>query len=373
MSLFRNLWNSKNYRISLLLALVMLLWLASGVLVGETEAESDQETDQAREAEASVKAKVINASELPLVVSIRARTEPNRTVELQAKVEGTVQALPVNKGDFVEAGEVVCELEVEDRKEILNQAQAGLEKAEIDYDGAQRLESGGFQSQSEIAQALASLEVARAAYRRAQLDLEYLEIKAPFDGFIDERPVELGDFMQRGEMCARILDLDPLLVTGQVSEKDIAQIASGDPVNATLITGEAVSGAIRFVERSADEVTRTFRLEAEIPNSEYSLLSGVSAALEVPTGTAMAQLINSSLLILTDSGELGVKVLDNDNRVRLMLVELISDSSSGVWVSGLPQSTTIITLGQQYVSDGEAPVVTLEDSSASTSARTGSP
>ena len=222
-----------------------------------------------------------------------------------------------------------------------------MEKAEIDYDGAQRLESGGFQSQSEIAQALASLEVARAAYRRAQLDLEYLEIKAPFDGFIDERPVELGDFMQRGEMCARILDLDPLLVTGQVSEKDIAQIASGDPVNATLITGEAVSGAIRFVERSADEVTRTFRLEAEIPNSEYSLLSGVSAALEVPTGTAMAQLINSSLLILTDSGELGVKVLDNDNRVRLMLVELISDSSSGVWVSGLPQSTTIITLGQQ--------------------------
>ena len=134
-----------------------------------------------------------------------------------------------------------------------------------------------------------------------------------------------------------------------------------------------MSGAIRFVERSADEVTRTFRLEAEIPNSEYSLLSGVSAALEVPTGTAMAQLINSSLLILTDSGELGVKVLDNDNRVRLMLVELISDSSSGVWVSGLPQSTTIITLGQQYVSDGEAPVVTLEDSSASTSARTGSP
>jgi len=370
MSLFQNVWRSKNYRISFLLALVMLLWLASGVIVGQTETESDEANGQKQEAEASVKAKVIHASELPLVVSIRARTEPNRSVELKAKVDGTVQALPVDKGEFVKAGEVVCELDAEDRKEKLNQTQAGLEKAKIDYEGAQRLESGGFQSQSEIAEALANLEVARAAYRRAQLDLEYLQIKAPFDGFVDERPVELGDLMQRGEMCARILDLNPLLVTGQVSEKDIAQISSGDSVKATLITGETASGTIRFVERSADEVTRTFRLEAEIPNTDFLLLSGVSAQLEVPTGSAMAQLINSSLLILTDSGELGVKILDSNNRVRLILVDLISDSGSGVWVSGLPNSTTLITLGQQYVSEGGEPLVTLEDSSADTTSTT---
>ena len=94
MSLFRNLWNSKNYRISLLLALVMLLWLASGVLVGETETESDQETDQAREAEASVKAKVINASELPLVVSIRARTEPCLLYTSPSPRDATLSRMP---------------------------------------------------------------------------------------------------------------------------------------------------------------------------------------------------------------------------------------------------------------------------------------
>ena len=336
--------------------------------MGQTESKNDIEQAQEQDAQASVKAKVIHASELPLVVSIRARTEPNRSVELKAKIGGTVSALPVKKGDFVQTGEVICELDVEDREEILEQAKAGLEKAEIDYEGAQRLETGGFQSQSQIAQAFADLEIAKASYRRAQLNLEYLDIRAPFDGFVDARPVELGDLLQRGEMCARLLDLDPLVVTGQVSEKDIADISSGEIVEGTLITGEKVAGSIRFIERSADAVTRTFRLEAEVPNPDFSLLSGVSAQLEVPTGKAKAQLINSSLLILTDSGQLGVKVLDSENRVRLVLVELISDSESGVWVSGLPESTTLITLGQQYASEGEQVVVTFEDDSMNTSA-----
>lgn len=366
MSFLQTLWNTKNYRISFLLAVVMTLWLASGLILGDADSDTEQATNQ--DTQPSVKAKVIRASELPLIVTIRSRTEPNRMVELKAKVGGTVTALPVKKGDYVNAGDVICELDVEDRKEILEQAKASLEKAEIDYEGAQRLETGGFQSESEIAQTLADLEIARAAYRRAELDLEYLGIRAPFDGFVDDRPVELGDLIQRGEICARILDLDPLLVTGQVSEKDIANITAGDPISATLITGEKVSGSIRFIERSADAVTRTFRMEAEVPNPDLLLLSGVSAQLEVPTGTAMAQLINSSLLILTDSGQLGVKVLDSENRVRLVLVELISDSESGVWVSGLPESVTLITLGQQYASEGEQVVVTFEDDSVNTSA-----
>lgn len=371
MALLQAVFKRKNYRISFFLAVVMILWLVSGlwlrsdIAYGQTGSEGDS-SDQESGLQ-SVKARVIQAQDIPLSVSVLARTEPFRSVDVKAEIGGTVAELPVEKGEYVESGDLLCQLESEDRPEILQQAKAALEKAEIDYEGALRLRSGGFQSQSEIAQAQANLDSARAAHRRAELDLDNLQIRAPFEGFVDARPVEVGDLMQRGEICARVLDLDPLLIVGQIAETAIPYISPGVQVEAQLVTGEQVTGTVRFVERSADEITRTFRIEAIVPNPELDLHTGLSARMSIPTDEVKAQLVNSSLFILADSGEIGLKTLDDENRVQFTVVDLIADHGSGVWVSGLPETATLITLGQQYVAEGEEVLVTLEEDSASAS------
>ena len=367
MSLFRRIWDTINYRISFLLTVFLVLWLASGILSGDDKSDLNS-ADNESQSDARVRAQIIEAELYTNSIVVRARTEPNRVVDMRAEVSGTVVDLPVKKGAFVEKGTVVCQLAIEDKQELLSRAKTQMKQAEIDFEGANRLKNDGYQSRSGIAQASADLEAAKAVYRRAELDLENIQIRAPFDGFVDDRPVQLGDLMQRGDICAHLIDVNPLLITGEVTEKSVPYIRVDDEVSAAFPTGETVEGKVRFIERSADIITRTFRIESEVKNDDFSLYSGLSAQLTVPIGEVDAHRINSSLLILSDSGELGIKILDDQDRVQFVVVDLVADSGSGIWVTGLPQQAKVITLGQQYVSEGDKVSVTLESVNQSESA-----
>ncbi len=340
----------------------MLLWLGSGLLVDSAPIEEAAQKPSAKITR--VKVRDIVARDYPVSISMRARTEPNRSVDVRAELTGRVVSLPLEKGALVAAGDLLCELAAEDRVERSEQAKAALVKAQLDYDGAQRLKTGGYQSRTAIADAKAKLETAKANAIQAQVNRDNLKIKAPFDGVLDARPVEIGDFMQRGDVCGRVLDLNPLLVTGQVAEDSVAAIRSGSQVIASLATGEQVQGSVRFVERNADQITRTFRMEALIPNDDLALRSGLTARLNVPVGVAKAHLVNSSLLALDDDGNIGIKIVDENKAARYLPVEIIGDQAEGVWILGLPDNATLITIGQQYVTDGETVQVVVETQDA---------
>jgi multidrug efflux system membrane fusion protein len=250
----------------------------------------------------------------------------------------------------------------------VQQFNAMLEKARLDYDGALRLKSGGYQSRTAIADALSRLETAKADAKKAKLDLANLQIRAPFAGVVDARPVEIGDFMQRADVCARVLDMSPLLVTGRIAESSVALVQNHSTVQVALASGQTVEGKVRFIERNADEITRTFRLEALVENTDLMIRSGLTAQMIIPVGATKAHLVSASLLALDDQGKVGVKVLDSDNVVNFHLVEIIGDEKDGVWVQGLPEHTTLITVGQQYVTSGETVIPTLDSAKASLSA-----
>jgi len=362
MSFLNYVFSNRNYFIAILLSVFLILWLASGMVVGDDEdnpvGESSSVTGAAELT--TVKARILEAESYSIVVNIRGRTEPNRRIELRARVPGVVERLLVEKGEATTQGDTICELAPEDRREIVAQTSAALKKAELDYSGAQRLQNRGFQSESSMAQTLANLELARAAHKRAEIDLDNLEITAPFDGIVDQRPVEIGDIMQAGSVCAEILDMDPLLVVGEIAEANISKIQVGSAISAELLTGQKVDGTVRFIQRSSDEITRTFRVEAIIDNADLSLLSGISASLYIPLESVQAHRINSSLLILDDEGLLGVRTLTENNIVQYQSVELVGDDDSGVWVAGLPERVRLITVGQQYVAEGEQVAVSYD-------------
>lgn len=366
----KGFWANRNYRVSAIIALVLVAWLASGMVVtSEEKKESSRPvaTEQPKEL-TEVRARQINAQAYPMAVAVTAQTEANRSVDLRAEVSGQVEELPVEEGGQVDAGDVICRLAVEDRAQRLTEAKAVVEQAQIDYDGAQRLETGGFQSKTAIATAKAQLESAKANLLRRQLDLDKTAIRAPFSGIVDDRPVEIGDLVRPGDTCATVIDLNPLLVSAQVSEQEVVRIKLGEIARARLASGEKVEGAIRYISRRANDVTRSFRVEAAVANPDMRLMSGLTADLNIQVGVVPAHLISSSLLSLDDKGELGVRVLDDDKRVHFYNVELIGDASGGIWVTGLPESTLLITVGQQYVGVGEQVAVSLEENTAAMSA-----
>jgi multidrug efflux system membrane fusion protein len=356
----------KSYISAVAMVLVVAAWIASGQFVGteaaaEGEAGAKPDAGAAKPAERlTVRARVSVAQPRAGEVSLRGRTEALRTVRLMSETEGRVVDVPVEKGAMVRAGTVICRLATDDRAAALAEAKATLRQRELEQAAATQLSTKGFVSQTRAAEAAAQLDGARAMVSRMEVELARAEIRAPFDGIVEERPAEIGALLMKGGECAALVDSDPMLVVGQVAERDVGLIHVGDAGQARLVDGTKVEGRVRFVGKTAQATTRTFRVELEVPNPDARLKSGLSADIALPTPPQPAHLVSPAVLTLDDSGRVGVRTLDADNVVGFVPVTPVASTAEGMWITGLPERATLITVGQEYVKAGEKVDVALE-------------
>ena len=212
------------------------------------------------------------------------------------------------------------------------------------------------QSRVGIAQLKTTLDAAVAAVKRAELALERTQITAPFAGIMETRAVEVGDLMDMGGTCATLLDDTPMLLVGLVTEQDVGKLVLGAQVSAELLTGEQVQGELTYISRAADPTSRSYAIEVEIAGSENSIRQGITAEIFVAASETPAQLIPPSALTMNDAGAIGVKLIDQTNVVQFAEVKVIGENTSvdpGMWVTGLPSSSVLITHGQEIVFPGQ--------------------
>ena len=307
-----------------------------------------------------VRGQVIRATTLPEEVKIRGHTENKRTVDVRAETQGVVVERPVERGTVVAAGDLLCRLAVEDRQARVNQAKQAVDQTRIEHEGSLRLKDGGFQSATAIAQARARLATAEAQLEAATLDYQRTFIRAPFGGVVEQTRLEIGDYAQPATPCARIVDLDPMLLVGQVSEREVSRLTIGGTASGSLATGTTATGVISFIGHQSDPATRTYRVEATVANPDHQLLSGITADIVIVVGEVPAHQISPAVLALDDGGRLGVRTVDANDRIRFQRVEIVADGADGVWVTGLAPVVTLVTVGHQLVVDGERVSVQLQ-------------
>jgi len=362
-----------SYLWAILITLAIGGWLASGQVIisgqGDTEAvaaTSPEATDTSQAEPAvvedtpfKVRVRTISAIDREAELKIRGRTEAEQRVNLRAQTPGLVEEIDVEKGDKVAAGDVVCKLEAGSRQAHILRARASLAQAELDHDALSKLSEKGYAAQTRVRSAKAALDAARAELHEAELDLDRTTLRAPFDGIIDTLPAEIGTLLSVGDVCAEIVAGDPMLVVAQVSERDVGKLQTGMSGKARLVTGDTVEGTLSFIAPSADQETRTFRIELAVPNADDRLRDGVTAEITIPLQTTRAHRFSPAILTLNDSGAIGVRVVEAGNTVAWNEVQILGNEDGAVWVAGLPETVTIITVGQEYVEAGEtvAPVV----------------
>lgn len=334
------------------------------------------------------------ARNIDRAVLLRGRTEAARQVDMRAETSGQVISEPLRKGTSVETGDLLCEIDPGTREAMLReaearfvQAQAGipeaaarvaeaqarLEEAEINDRAAARLVEDGFASQTRVASARAAVESARAGVQSANLGLEAaqatissaeaavaaarkeidrLTITAPFAGLLESDTAEIGSLLQPGALCATVIQLDPIKLVAFVPETEVDRVKVGAPAGARLASGREVIGRVTFLSRSADPTTRTFRVEAEVSNTDLSIRDGQTVEMAVAADGATAHLLPQSALTLDDTGTLGVRVVGDEDRVEFAPVSVLRDSTDGIWVDGLPQTARVIVVGQEFVTEG---------------------
>ena len=338
-----------NVRFASFFTIALIIWFGSGLLISPQSGESVTKTTSPT----NVQVTVFDDKLFEPTVTLRATTEPYRSVNMVAQIAGQISAVLVQEGTAVKKGQAICEISVEDRYFRLAQAKAHLDQSSIAYRGALKLKSGGFQSELAISQAKATLETAKANLKRAQLNVGHLKVVAPFDGIVESREVEIGDYVVPGKTCALIVDLDPLKVTALVNELEVSQIKLGSVASASIGDNSPLDAAVSYIAHRADPATRSYRLEAVIENTEKAIRAGLSARLNILTEGVQAHLIPASSILLNDQGGMIVRIIGAGNIAQSLPVAVLGETGNGIWVSGLPGSVNIITVGQNYVIDGE--------------------
>lgn len=342
----------RSWLISAAIVVAITLWLVTGSADDdETPGVAETAIETATE-RTSVRIRNQVAEEVVRTISVNGRTAPARSVELNAETDGRVASTGVDRGERVGAGGVIVTLDERDRSARLAQAVATVKQREVEYAGRQRLKSESYVSEAQLQEAAALLEAAKAELKRAELDITYMTIRAPFDGALQERHVEVGDYVKAGDPIATVVDDRTLIVSAAISEYDAKFVARGGPASAVLATGETVNGTIRYVAPVADESTRTFTVELELDNTAGNLRAGISAELLIPAETVFAHKISPSLLTLDDAGNVGIKIINDDGVVEFVLADIALSTSDGIYVAGLPAAATIITVGQGFVTAG---------------------
>jgi multidrug efflux system membrane fusion protein len=285
----------QTYITSFITLVIAILWMLSGMLADD---EFEVKTKTQLETISSVTVLNSSASEKAKKIKVSGTTEADKLIKIRAEASGTVVSRPVKQGQFVKKDQLICQL----------------------YNASRT---------------------------------SYPKVNAPFDGYLETFSVKEGDYLNTGAVCATIIDPDPMRLIGEVSEKEINFVKVGAKAVAELISGKKVEGVVSFFSTSANKGTRTFRVEIDVKNSDRSIRDGVSAQIEIEGDTILAHKISPSILMLGEAGELGIRTVNEDDQVEFKKIEILEDSMEGIWITGLPKNTRIITIGQEYVFQGQ--------------------
>jgi len=349
------------FRFHKLAALVVLAGFAAWTATGEFSSVGSAATDAAQKPEAaqpSVPLRTVAVVTPPRVNHARAirvsgQTEADKRAVLATRQAGVIATLDVKQGDHVKTGDLILRLDAEEKTAAVEMATQVLVQREAEAKAMERLVKTGSMAKLQADNARSALATARSMLEAAQAELARNEVKAPFDGLVDRVGVELGSAVMQGAEVATIINLDPILAKGEVSERDLRYISIGDEAEVMLVNGEQVTGKVRYISRDASIQTRTFRIEIAIPNPDLSIPAGMTSEITLRAEPADAVILPRSVVTLSAEGDIGIRAADRDSKVVFFPIDLVDDTTNGLVLAGIPADARVIVAGQDLVTEGD--------------------
>lgn len=325
------------------------------------------------------------------------RVEAIREVDVTARVEGFLQEVNFTEGSFVEAGQILFEIEKAPYEAELAGARAARAAADAAVAGAQAaltqaqqevdrqttlVERGTSpqavldsatarrdEAQAHLESARAQVAQADAQLQTADLHLSYTHIVSPFDGRIGRANVTAGNVVgpQSGVLAA-IIQSDPIRVVFSISEREYVNLVeahmseSDEQMQAAFVPTLRLAngrdykypGRIAFIDNRIDPTTGTVAVRAEFDNPDSLLLPGQFVTVTVSEGEPHMVAVAPAAAILQDREGPYVLVLDDENRIQIRRIQTGGQTATGVTVtSGLAQGETIVVEGLQRVHPGQ--------------------
>ena len=394
---------------------------AAAAINDSEQAATDNEADSSTQSvgAANFKVAAISVQNEMITRTVRANgvSEAAFDVTVSSKIDGNIIDIPATEGSEIKLGDVLIVLDKGTLPEQIAAAKAELNAAEKSYDAAQKQSKGtleeelaaaranlvvtekrlaianelakdnftaplelaqlkadyqnarvqlakietaqNYRSELEVAQNMARVEAARASLATLENQLEDSTITSPVSGLLETLHVEKGERMKRDAVAATILGMDTLSVIVAVPQNDIAQISVGDMVDVNIAGAGTNKGKVTKIASRSNPATRTFDVEVSLQNKDRKLRGGVTVEASIDVGVIAAFGISPAHLSVSTNGTLFAKV-SIDGVVQTIDVDMVSSGGEKVFVSGLPDGATVLTVGQAFVDAGDKVDVILE-------------
>lgn len=351
---------SKLFRPSRIIAVVLVIGAAAWLLSGAFQPREQQEGGDAAAAESDtqiptqrVGVTLVTPEQHRRQVILSCVTEADHRAKAVARGGGVIIDLSISRGDQVKSGDVVAIISDEGRVAALQQAQALHDQRKAEYEANRRLIEQGNAPRNQLPALEAAVAAARAALSAAAAEAEKSSVKSPIEGIVDSVAVQVGQAVQPGTEIAAIVDPDPMLAVGQVSEARRGSLLPGQEATVRFIDSTTVQGTVNFVGLSAATATRTYPVEATMANADAKIADGVTCEMTVTLAPVEATAVPRSALVFSDEGHLGVRIADGQGTAQFVPVGIVDDGREFVWVTGLDRETQVIVIGQDFVKDGD--------------------
>ncbi|MBC8424715.1 efflux RND transporter periplasmic adaptor subunit [bacterium] len=329
-----------------------LTGLLAGLLLAvgcAPQAETETQSEVAR----NVRVLELAPTDLDEFFEISGPLLPARGTDVSAEESGTVFAIPHDKGDRVVRLDVLVEL---DRRLLAAEVAAAKDDLTLrthTADNTAALYAAGKVSETEKLGADATKAGAEAASRIATLRYERAAVKAPFDGVVVDRYVELGQLVAPGMPVARVIDPYVLKLAGTVTEREVAWLREDAPATIDLEGMDArVSGEVAWIGFEAEPVTGKFKVEVHVDNGDLALRAGVVARARIHKVTHEHALVVPRDAVMYTTEGLSVYVVEGD---RAALRQVVLGPDQGLMIvieSGLAAGDRVVVRGHRDLVDG---------------------
>lgn len=278
---------------------------------------------------------------------------PVHELTLMSEGQGKVTDLPVNTGDFVQAGEVIARLDDEMVKSQLSLAEASLAKARTDLDKYQGLLKADAISGQQVEDVKLAVKKAETDVATLKKQLDFATIRAPIQGTVTRRAIEIGSLLMPGYPVVDIVDVSRLKFIANLSEQEVTAVRKGEAITITsaIYPGIAYRGTVISVGVKADDARR-FPVEIEIGNDPaHPLKAGMFGTAAFSSGISREAIMLPRSAIIGSIRTPKVFIVEN-NRAVLKNIRIGSANDHEVEVvEGLSDGEVVVTSGQINLDD----------------------
>lgn len=306
-----------------------------------------------------VRVQTLEPRMVPDVLHLTGGVQAWRDARLAIEQEGVIAELNVDRGSYVKSGAVLLRTDNRTWQAAVDQAAVAAADAARDLQRWTGLHDAGAVADAEFENVRSRRIRAEAVLADARARLQQCEVIAPFDGIVDERWIECGEFIGRGKSALRLIDATHVKIRFNVPERDVLCVRAATSVSFTVaaLPEQTFTGTVSFVSQAADEASNAYAVELMIKNVDGRLRPGMIADVALVRRVIADALVVPLAAVVPHKGAhvvyLVERLADGTNRAVRRVVQM--DAPQGYEVvlsSGVRTGEQVIIEGQREVQDG---------------------